>query len=93
MRAVLADSFERIHRANLVCMGVLSPRLPQGWRPQELGLVPGDTPEIEWNPAGLTPHGAVRVVLRRVASGETLTGTATALLETAREVALVRAGG
>lgn len=92
-RAVLATSFERIHRANLVCMGVLPLRLPQGWRPQELGLASGDTLEIEWNPAGLTPRGAVRVVLRRVASGETLTGTATALLETAREVALVRAGG
>ena len=92
-RAVLANSFERIHRANLVCMGVLPLRLPRGWRPQGLGLVPGDTLGIEWNPAGLTPRGAVRVVLRRAASGETLAGTATALLDTAREVALVRAGG
>jgi aconitate hydratase len=93
VRAVLALSLERIHRANLVCMGVLPLRLPEGWRPRELGIVPGDTLEIAWDPASLVPHGKVPVVLRRAASGELVAGTATALLETAREVVLIRSGG
>ncbi len=90
-RAVLANSFERIHRANLVCMGILPLRLPKGWRPQRLALRPGDTLEIDAGVPG--PHGQVKVTLRRRDAGETLTGTATVLLETPREVALVRAGG
>ncbi|WP_043833117.1 aconitate hydratase AcnA [Muricoccus aerilatus] len=91
-RAVLANSFERIHRSNLVGMGVLPLRLPEGWRPETLGIGPGDLLEIDWNPAALTPRAAVGVTLRR-ADGTALAGTATALLDTAREVALVRAGG
>ncbi|MBI0537172.1 aconitate hydratase AcnA [Roseomonas sp. KE2513] len=91
-RAVLANSFERIHRSNLVGMGVLPLRMPEGWRPEALGIGSGDLIEIDWNPAALTPRAAVGVTLRR-ADGTALAGTATALLDTAREVALVRAGG
>jgi len=92
-RAVLANSFERIHRANLVCMGILPLQLSDGWRPQELGLMPGDTFEIDWDLDALTPRASVRVMLRRAISDETVVGPATALLDTAREVALVRSGG
>jgi aconitate hydratase len=91
-RAVLANSFERIHRANLVGMGVLPLRLPEGWRPETLGLVPGDMIEVALDLAALAPRAAVPVAIRRAAGG-TLAGTATALLETAREVALVQGGG
>jgi aconitate hydratase len=91
-RAVLANSFERIHRSNLVGMGVMPLKLPSDWKPEALGLQPGDVVEISWNPDTLSPRAAVPVVLRR-ASGQTLTTEATALLETAREVRLVRAGG
>ncbi|TPG47073.1 aconitate hydratase AcnA [Roseomonas nepalensis] len=92
-RAVLANSFERIHRSNLVGMGVLPLRLPEGWRPKALGLRPGDRLAIEWNPAALAPRSAVGVTLHRAATGERLSGTAIALLDTAREVALIQAGG
>ena len=91
-RAVLANSFERIHRANMVCMGILPLQMPQGWRPQKLGLAPGDVIEIDWNLATLSPRCPVLVTVRRAAGG-TMTGAATALLDTAREVALIRAGG
>ena len=90
--AVLANSFERIHRANLVGMGVMPLRLPDGWRPAALGLVPGDAIEVALDPAALTPRAAVKVTIRREAGG-TLEGIATALLETAREVALIQGGG
>ena len=92
VRAVLANSFERIHRANLVCMGVLPLRMPPGWSPDALALRPGDTLAIGWDLAALSPRGTVPVVLRR-AGGALAHGQATALLDTAREVALIRAGG
>ncbi len=38
VRAVLAESFERIHRSNLIGMGVLPLQLPDGQTPQSLGL-------------------------------------------------------
>ena len=36
IRAVLASSFERIHRSNLIGMGILPLRLPPGLGPQQL---------------------------------------------------------
>ena len=92
VRAVLANSFERIHRANLVGMGVLPLRLPDGWRFDMLGLQPGDRIEIALPSGALVPRAAVPVVLRR-RDGGMLRGRATALLDTAREVGLIQAGG
>jgi aconitate hydratase len=92
-RAVLANSFERIHRANLICMGVLPLQLPAGWQPEALRLRAGDVMEIGWDLAALAPRCAVPVTLRRTGSEEVLNGIATALLDTAREVALVKAAG
>jgi aconitate hydratase len=43
--AVLAEGFERIHRANLCAMGVLPVRLPRGWR--DLGLTGREEFDIE----------------------------------------------
>ncbi len=93
VRAVLASSFERIHRANLICMGVLPLQLPAGWQPEALRLRAGDVMEITWDPASLAPRCAVPVTLRRTGTEGVLSGIATALLDTAREVDLVRAGG
>ena len=92
-RAVLANSFERIHRSNLVGMGVLPLRMPEDWRPEALGMQPGDLIEIDWDPAALMPRAAIGVTLLRAATGERLAGTAVALLDTAQEVALIQAGG
>ena len=91
-RAVLANSFERIHLANLIGMGVLPLRLPAGWRPGTLGLVPGDVVEVALDLATLSPRAAIGVTLRR-ADGRVEAGMATALLDTARDVALIRGGG
>jgi aconitate hydratase len=91
-RAVLANSFERIHLANLIGMGVLPLRLPEGWRPAALGLRPGDTIAVALDPAALAPRAPIAVTIRR-ADGGTERGIATALLDTARDVALIRGGG
>jgi aconitate hydratase len=50
IRAVLALSFERIHRSNLIGMGILPLRLPKDRRLQDLGLRPGDDLEIDAGP-------------------------------------------
>jgi aconitate hydratase len=92
VRAVLAQSFERIHRSNLVGMGILPLRIPSAWRPDALKLVPGDEVEVHAEPQALVPRASIRVVLRR-ASGTVESCEATALLETELDIALIRAGG
>jgi aconitate hydratase len=92
VRAVLAASIERIHRANLVCMGVAPLRLPAGWHPATLALRPGDTLEIALGASALAPRAAVPITLRR-GDGSRLAGRATLLVETAHEAALLREGG
>jgi aconitate hydratase len=92
IRAVLAMSFERIHRSNLIGMGILPLRLPQGADPKSLQLQPGDRIEVDAAPEALSPRCAVPVrLLRRDGRVETL--TATAAVETQLEVALLRDGG
>ena len=46
VRAVLAESFERIHRSNLIGMGVLPLQLPDGETAQSLGLDGEETIDI-----------------------------------------------
>jgi aconitate hydratase len=46
VRAVIAESFERIHRSNLIGMGVLPLQLPEGQTAQSLGLDGEETIEI-----------------------------------------------
>ncbi|MFM1902106.1 MAG: hypothetical protein RLZZ440_6 [Planctomycetota bacterium] len=57
VRAVLAASFERIHRSNLVGMGVLPLVLPDAW--QQLGLTGEETFDIPFE--GLAPRATVTV--------------------------------
>ncbi len=91
-RAVLANSFERIHLANLIGMGVLPLRLPEGWRPATMGLRPGDTIAVALDADALAPRAPVTVSIHR-GDGRVEPGIATALLDTARDVALIRGGG
>jgi aconitate hydratase len=57
VRAVLAASFERIHRSNLVGMGVLPLVLPEPW--QQLGLTGEETFDIPFE--GLAPRATIVV--------------------------------
>ncbi|WP_262297251.1 aconitate hydratase AcnA [Microvirga sesbaniae] len=91
-RAVLASSFERIHRSNLIGMGVLPLRLPEDRHPGALHLRAGDRILIEADPAMLSPRGSVPVTIRR-ASGESETFATTAAIETGLEVEILRGGG
>jgi aconitate hydratase len=54
VRAVLAESYERIHRANLVGMGILPLELPDGETVESLGLTGHETFDV----TGLEDAGA-----------------------------------
>jgi aconitate hydratase len=60
VRAVIAESFERIHRSNLVGMGVLPLEFKQGETRESLGLTGNEVFEIE-GVASMAPRGDVTV--------------------------------
>ena len=61
VKAVIAESFERIHRSNLVNMGVLPLQFASGDRAASLGLTGTEEYSLAGTGAALTPRGAVRV--------------------------------
>ncbi|MGX7001091.1 aconitate hydratase AcnA [Caballeronia sp. KNU42] len=92
IRAVLAASFERIHRSNLIGMGILPLRWPVGVSPDTLAIQPGDKVEVIAPPDTLAPRCRIDVkIVRTDASVESY--ELTAAVETQLEVALLRCGG
>jgi aconitate hydratase len=90
VRAVIAESFERIHRSNLVGMGVLPLQFRDGQNAQSLGLTGTEIIDI----AGLD-DGAARtatIVARAAGGGETRFEVQVLLL-TPKEVEYFRHGG
>ena len=61
VRAVIAESYERIHRSNLVGMGVLPLEFMDGQSPTSLGLTGTETYSIHGIASGLEPGGTVEV--------------------------------
>jgi aconitate hydratase len=61
VRAVIAESFERIHRSNLVGMGVLPLEFVNGETRQSLGLTGFETYDIEGLSASMTPRATLTV--------------------------------
>ncbi|MBY8825479.1 aconitate hydratase AcnA [Sphingomonas colocasiae] len=69
VRAVIAESFERIHRSNLVGMGVLPLQFAEGVDRQTLGLDGSESFTIE-NVSALRPRQTVTVKLTRADGSE-----------------------
>ena len=92
IRAVLANSFERIHRSNLIGMGVLPLRMPAGMTPFTLKLAAGDRIEVDAQAADIVPRGPVSVTVHRV-NGRVERHLVTAAVETKLEIELLKAGG
>jgi aconitate hydratase len=63
VRAVVAQSFERIHRSNLVGMGVLPLQFEEGTNAATLGLTGTETFDITGVEAGLRPRMTVTLVI------------------------------
>jgi aconitate hydratase len=93
VRAVLAKSFERIHRSNLIGMGVLPLELPESWSPATMTIRSGDVFEIDLDVQSLTPRATIRVTHHRPGVAASVVGIARALLDTEQDVTLIRAGG
>ena len=92
VRAVIAASFERIHRSNLVGMGVLPLQLPAGQTWQSLGLTGEETFSIDGLDETLKP-GAELTVRATAADGSVKTFSATARIDTIVELDYYRHGG
>ncbi len=92
VRAVIAESFERIHRANLVGMGVLPLVFEEGQSANSLGLTGRERYTIEGLGDDIQPRQALTV---RVVSdeGDEKTFTAIARLDTPVDVLYYRNGG
>ena len=91
-RAVVACSFERIHRTNLIGMGVLPIRIADDFVPAGAGIVAADKFEVDVHPDALTPNMPLSLVHCR-ASGERSEISCRAAVETWQEVGLLRQGG
>jgi aconitate hydratase len=61
VKAVIVESFERIHRSNLVGMGVLPLQFEPGQSAESLGLTGEESFDIEGVAAGLTPRQRLKV--------------------------------
>ncbi|CAN7477030.1 aconitate hydratase AcnA [Bosea sp. LjRoot9] len=92
VRAIIAASIERIHRSNLIGMGILPLLLPAGLHPSALRIAGGDRFHLDWDFDRLSPRCEVVVsILREEGGSETL--ALTAAIETSLEVELLKAGG
>ena len=93
IRAVLAVSFERIHRSNLIGMGILPLRLPAGVASGDAGdRIPATGSRSTPTPTTWRRAGRCRCMCC-APTGPARSWTATAAVETALEIELLRAGG
>jgi aconitate hydratase len=91
VRAVVAESFERIHRSNLIGMGVLPLQFVDGQSWAGLGLTGGETVSIA-NVAALGPRQKVTLKITR-AGGATDEVEVHCRIDTENEVEYFRNGG
>lgn len=93
VNAVFAKSFERIHRSNLVGMGVLPLQFEQGMDAASLGIDGSEKITIKGLVNGLTPGGQVTVTVQQKDEKLPLSFTASVRLDNAMEVEYYRHGG
>jgi len=89
VEAIVAEAFERIHRTNLVGMGVLPLEFKPGTDRNTLGLDGSETYDVL---GARTPRATLTLVVTR-ANGERLEVPVTCRLDTAEEVSIYEAGG
>ncbi len=89
VEAIAAEGFERIHRTNLVGMGVLPLEFKTGTTRKTLGLDGTESYDVEGD---LSPRAELTLVVNR-ANGEVERVPVTCRLDTAAEVSIYQAGG
>ncbi|MCK2045659.1 MULTISPECIES: aconitate hydratase AcnA [Chromohalobacter] len=90
VRAVLAESYERIHRSNLIGMGVLPLQFPEGEDRKSLGMTGDETVSIE-GIADIEPGAKVKVTIASSKGEKKI--EALCRIDTANEMAYYRHGG
>jgi aconitate hydratase len=91
VRAVIAESFERIHRSNLVGMGVLALEFVKGQNRESLGLTGRESYSILGLEAGLKPRQHLKV--RAEENGKVKEFEVLARIDTPEDVEYIRHGG
>ena len=89
VEAIAAEGFERIHRTNLIGMGVLPLQFEAGTTRETLGIDGTETFDV----VGMRTPGAVLTLVIHRPDGNTLEVPVTCRLDTAEEVAIYEAGG
>lgn len=92
VKAVVAESFERIHRSNLVGMGVLPLQFPAGSNRESLSLDGSETFDITGISGGIQPGMTVTMVVHR-ADGSRTSVDLLCRIDTLDEVEYYRNGG
>ena len=92
VKAVIASSFERIHRSNLIGMGVLPCQFQEGTNAQSLKLDGSETFDILGLSEDIKPRQELTLVIHRHAGTEQKVPV-TARLDTSIEVEYYRHGG
>jgi len=92
VRAVIVESFERIHRSNLIGMGVLPLQFKNGTTRESLGFDGTELFDITGLEQGLTPQMEVTLTIKR-ADGSDQTVPLLARLDTLDEVEYYKNGG
>jgi aconitate hydratase len=92
VKAVIVESFERIHRSNLIGMGVLPLLFEDGVSRKTLGLDGSEMIDLQGLEDGIVPRMAVRGTLTRT-DGSTQAITLLAAIDTVDEVDYYRNGG
>jgi aconitate hydratase len=91
VKAVIAESYERIHRSNLVQMGVLPLQFKDGDTPESLGLDGSETFNIELDD-NIKARGEVKVTAVKE-NGDEINFTTNSRIDTPVEVDYYRNGG
>jgi aconitate hydratase len=89
---VLVESFERIHRSNLVGMGVLPLEFKAGESRQSLGLDGTETYSVSGIAEGLTPRKELEVQVQR-ADGSRFSFKVVARVDSQVDIEYLRNGG
>jgi aconitate hydratase len=92
VKAVIGESFERIHRSNLVNMGVLPLQFADGVNAASLGLTGRETFDFKSLAAALKPGAQIRVEARKD-DGKAIVFEATARIDTPEELVAFKNGG
>jgi aconitate hydratase len=92
VKAVIAESFERIHRSNLVGMGVLPCQFKEGTNAVELKLDGTETFDVVGLEQGVKPRQDVTLIIHRV-TGQTEQIPVTLRIDTPIEIDYYQHGG